>query len=287
MSGRRHRSNGELAAQGIANIASALFGGICVTGTIARTATNVRSGSRGPVSGMLHSVFLLVFLLIAAPLASYIPLAALAGVLAVVAWTMVEKEHFAVLLRTSRGDAAVLLITFLLVVFRDLTQGIMVGFSLGALVCLHRVAQSVEVQGFFPSRDSEEGLDERPYDAALASDPDVVVYRISGAFLFGAAANVGVALDELGERPKVYVLDLSEAPILDSTAAATIRGFVAKAARRGADVMIAGARPTVRRLLLLHGVRPPTVRFKPDVASSVALAHRRLDVEACPVPVIA
>ena len=114
MTGRRHRSNCELVAQGIANIGSALFGGICVTGTIARTATNVRAGARGPVSGMLHSVFLLLFMLIAAPLASYIPLAALAAVLAVVAWNMAEKHEFATLLRSSRGDAVVLLATFLL-----------------------------------------------------------------------------------------------------------------------------------------------------------------------------
>ncbi|MEA2782981.1 MAG: sulfate permease, SulP family, partial [Rhodospirillaceae bacterium] len=104
MTGRRHRSNCELVAQGAANIASALFGGICVTGTIARTATNVRSGARGPVAGILHSVFLLMFMLLAAPLASYIPLAALAGVLSVVAWNMAEKHAFATLLRASRSD---------------------------------------------------------------------------------------------------------------------------------------------------------------------------------------
>ncbi len=107
MSGRRHRSNCELVAQGFANIGSALFGGICVTGTIARTATNVRAGARGPVSGMLHSLFLLAFMLLAAPLASYIPLATLAGVLAVVAWNMAEKHEFATLIRSSWGDAVV------------------------------------------------------------------------------------------------------------------------------------------------------------------------------------
>src|SRR4051812_3725722 len=127
MTGRRHRSNCELVAQGIANIGASLFGGICVTGTIARTATNIRAGAYGPVSGMLHAVFLLAFMLLAAPLASYIPLAALAGVLAVVAYNMVEKEAFAALLRSSRGDALVLLVTFALVIFRDLTESIVVG----------------------------------------------------------------------------------------------------------------------------------------------------------------
>jgi sulfate permease, SulP family len=113
MTGRRHRSNCELVAQGAANVASAFFGGICVTGTIARTATNVRAGAHGPVAGMLHSLFLLAFVLLAAPLASFIPLAALAGVLAVVAWNMVERSAVATLLRSRGGDALVLVVTFL------------------------------------------------------------------------------------------------------------------------------------------------------------------------------
>ena len=123
-----------------------LFGGICVTGTIARTATNVRAGARGPIAGMLHSAFVLLFMIVAAPLASYIPLAALGAVLAVVCWNMAEKNAFATLIRASRGDALVLVATFLIVVFRDLTAGILVGFGLGALLFLHRMAQAVEVE---------------------------------------------------------------------------------------------------------------------------------------------
>jgi SulP family sulfate permease len=120
MTGRRHRSNCELVAQGTANIAAVAFSGMCVTGTIARTATNVRAGAIGPVSGMLHSAYLLVFMFVAAPLVGYIPLAALGGVLAVVAWNMAEKAEFAGLLRSSWGDAIVLAATFLLTVFEDL-----------------------------------------------------------------------------------------------------------------------------------------------------------------------
>ncbi|EKS35462.1 hypothetical protein HMPREF9696_02297 [Afipia clevelandensis ATCC 49720] len=137
MTGRRHRSNGELVAQGLANIGSALFGGICVTGTIARTATNVRAGARSPVAGMLHSVFLLAFMLLAAPLASYIPLAALAGVLAVVAWNMAEKHEFMTQLR-AYDTALMLLATFLLTIFIGLAEGIAVGALLGALIFLWR-----------------------------------------------------------------------------------------------------------------------------------------------------
>ncbi len=140
MTGRHHRSNGELVAQGVANMGSALFGGICVTGTIARTATNVRAGAKGPVAGMLHAVFLLLFILIAAPLASYIPLAALAGVLAVVAWNMAEHHVFAQLLRGPRGIAAMLLATFLLTVFIGLVEGIGAGVAIAVLLRWRRRA---------------------------------------------------------------------------------------------------------------------------------------------------
>jgi SulP family sulfate permease len=279
MSGRRHRSNCELVAQGLANIATAFFGGICVTGNIARTATNVRAGARGPISGMLHSVFLLVFMLLVAPFASYIPLAALGGVLAVVAWNMAEKNAFAALLRTSRGDAVVLAVTFLLVVFRDLTEGILAGFGIGALLFLHRMAGAVDVENMRPvveedRPDSVGGNGRAPYDVDLATDPDVVVYRISGAFFFGAAAGVGAALERIGERPRAYVIDLSAVPMLDSTGAATIEAFARKAHRQGAAVYISGAGRPIKRTLLIQGVRPPHVRFRKQLADAVKAAHR-------------
>ncbi|WP_442504592.1 SulP family inorganic anion transporter [Marinivivus vitaminiproducens] len=281
MTGRRHRSNAELLAQGIANIGSALFGGICVTGTIARTATNVRAGARSPVAGMLHAVFLFLFMLVAAPLASYIPLAALAAVLAVVAWNMAEKHAFATLVRASRGDAIVLLVTFLLVVFRDLTEGILVGFSLGALLFLHRMALSVEVDSLRPVveedvPDAADGNGRPPYDPGLATDPDIAVYRISGAFFFGAAAGVAAALDRIGEQPKAYVIDFSAVPVIDSTAAATIEGFVREARRQSASVYVSGARPAVRRVLLTHGVRPPHARFRIKLTEALDAARRNI-----------
>jgi SulP family sulfate permease len=137
MTGRKHRSNMELVAQGIANIGSALFGGICVTGTIARTATNVRAGARSPLSGIMHSMFLLLFLLVAAPLASFVPLAALAGVLVVVCWNMAEKEEFRRLLGDWPG-ATILIATFALTLLVNLTTGIVAGCALAALFAVFR-----------------------------------------------------------------------------------------------------------------------------------------------------
>jgi SulP family sulfate permease len=131
MTGRKHRSNMELVAQGVANVASAIFGGISVTGTIARTATNIRAGARSPMSGMMHAAFVLLFMLVAAPLASFIPLAALAGVLVVVCWNMAEKAEFLRLLRDWR-TASVLLATFGLTLLKDLTFGIVAGCLLAA-----------------------------------------------------------------------------------------------------------------------------------------------------------
>jgi SulP family sulfate permease len=142
MTGRKHRSNMELVAQGLANIASAFFGGIAVTGTIARTATNIRAGARSPLSGIMHSGFLLIFMLAAAPLASFIPLAALAGVLVVVAWNMAEKKEFMLLLRDWRS-AVVLIATFGLTLVVNLTAGIIAGCLLAALFAIlgHAVAK--------------------------------------------------------------------------------------------------------------------------------------------------
>lgn len=239
MSGRQHRPNAELMAQGIANVGSALFGGFCVTGTIARTATNVRAGSHGPVSGMLHALFLLVFMAVAAPLAAYIPLAALAGVLALVAWNMAEKEESWNLIRSSRGDALVLVLTFGLVVFRDLTEGIIAGFALGGLLFIARMSESSAVANAVAVPDQS---------------GDRVVYRLSGPYFFGAAAKLGAVLDTIAAQPREFVLDLRDVPLVDSSGARSIHLLSRKMARRGGQLVIVGARPAVRQALIAQGI---------------------------------
>jgi len=276
MSGGRHRSNAELVAQGTANIASSLFGGFCVTGTIARTAANIRAGARGPVSGMLHALFLLVFMVVAAPLARFIPLSALAAILVVVAWNMAEKHQFAALLRSSWGDALVLLVTFLLVIFRDLIEGIVAGFSLGALLFLHRMSKTIEVSHSHPLVEADQpddAPDGKAYPVALRTDEEIVVYQISGAFFFGAAASVSAALDRIGGQPKAYILDISEAVILDSTAAATIEGFVRKVGR-GVRIYLVGATKPMRHLLHTHGLHAPQVRFYRSLDAALSAARK-------------
>jgi SulP family sulfate permease len=272
LTGRRHRSNCELVAQGAANVASAVFGGICVTGTIARTATNIRAGARGPVSGMFHALYILLFMAVAAPLVSYVPLAALGAVLAVVAWNMAEKDEFVALLKSSRGDAFVLLATFLLTVFVDLPVAIGFGVVAGSFLFLHRMAETVEVEGGTLATEDQA---DNGSDAGLATDlkDDAFVFRISGAFFFGATARVSTILDRIGERPRVFILDFSAVPLIDSTAAKALHGFVHKLQRSGTRIFFSGARAGVKQTLLAAGLQEPVVSYSPSVDAARAEAH--------------
>jgi len=259
MSGSRHRSNAELVGQGLANIGSALFGGFCVTGTIARTATNVRAGSRGPVSGMLHALFLLAFMAVAAPLAGYVPLAALAGVLAVVSWGMIEKQELWALVRSSRGDALIVTTTFLLVVFRDLTEGIVVGFAIAGLVFIKRMSGTAGLEGQDSAPGSADGH-------AATQRGDTVIYRLHGPFFFGAAAQVGAVLDRIADRPAAFALDFTDVPLIDSSGARSFELLSHRISRKGGQLYIVGARPEVRRVLLAQGLSPPAAHYLADLA---------------------
>ena len=260
MTGRRHRSNAELVAQGVANIGASLFGGFCVTGTIARTATNVRAGSNGPVSGMLHALFVLGFMLLAAPLAAYIPLAALAGVLAIVAWNMAEKEELWALIRASRADALVVLTTFALVIFRDLTTGIVVGVALGGAVFIRRMSDAAQIHG---GEAVEAATRPGAPDAAL---PGLVVCYLRGPYFFGAAARLGSVLDEIADSPRGFAVDFSEVPFIDSSGARSFELLARKTARKGGRLFFTAARPEVRAMLERHGLRSPHVTFLADIA---------------------
>lgn len=281
MSGRRHNSNAELLGQGVANMAVSLFGGIPVTGTIARTATNVRAGATSPVAGMLHAVFLLGFIMIAAPLASFIPLASLAGVLAVVAWNMIEREAFLGLLRSSRGEASVLLVTFLLTVFRDLTEAIVVGFALGSVLFIHRMSRATAIETGAPL--GPEGK-VPPYASAAPGtslpspdDPDIAVYHIRGAFFFGAAASVSAVLERIADAHRGLVIDFAEVPFIDSSAANTVEGIVHKAARRGVKVVLTGTTHEMRVQLFAQGIKPPLAGYEGSVAMGVQKLRTALD----------
>ncbi len=277
MSGRRHRSNCELAAQGYANIAASLFGGIPVTGTIARTATNVRSGAHGPVAGMLHSLFLLAFMVLAAPLASHIPLAALAGVLIYVSWNMAEKAALLQLTRSSREDALIVLSTFLLTIFVDLATGILVGFAIGSVVFINRMAGSISLEAgsFLPSEDQADEARVKG-EKGFAGSRDIAIYKISGAFFFGAASTVSAVMERIADQHKAFIVDVSGVPFLDSSGANAMEALARRAHKRGVILILAGGNEGVVKTLRAHGVRTPEAHFAMDIAHATEIARRHL-----------
>ena len=241
MTGRRHRSNVELVAQGIANIASTAGGGLPATGAIARTATNIRSGARSPVAGMAHAGFLLIFMLALAPVMKFVPLAALAAILVVVAINMAEIHRFRVILNTSLGDRAVLLATFGLTVLVDLTLAIEVGMVLAAFVFMHRMAKLTSVEGGRPLIEGDQddfGRREARYEPERG-DTSVITFR--GPLFFGSASTLKDTLDQIGEKKKHYVLRLDEVPMIDPTGAFALGSFIRQLRADGATVTLAGA----------------------------------------------
>ncbi|NWG86379.1 MAG: STAS domain-containing protein [Hydrogenophilaceae bacterium] len=251
MSGTRHNSNQELVGQGVANVAAPLFGGFAATGAIARTATNIRNGATSPLAGIVHAATLVAVILFAAPLASDIPLAALAAILFVVAYNMSEVHHFVQMARRApRADVAVLFITFGLTVFADLVVAVNVGVILASLFFMRRMAQSVSVEQMERSELAAE------VDPALLQHlpPGVMVYSIDGPFFFGAAENFEQALKSTHSVPKTLVLRLGKVPFMDITGLQTLEEIVKQFQRRGTRVIVAEASKRVQEKLVKAGI---------------------------------
>jgi len=221
MIGGNHRSNTELIAQGIANIASALFGGIPATGAIARTATNIKNGGRTPIAGIIHALTLLIIMLFVGKWAALIPMATLGGILIVVAYNMSEYENFLSILRGSRSDAAVLLATFLLTVFIDLTVAIEFGIVLAAFLFIQKMMKSSSVE-HVPT-DGEGGTDDyKPLRGNLVPD-GVEIYEINGPLFFGAAYKFKEAMKIIEEPARVLIIRMRHVPIIDATGVQTLK----------------------------------------------------------------
>ncbi|MGB6743333.1 MAG: SulP family inorganic anion transporter [Terracidiphilus sp.] len=246
MSGDRHNSNMELVAQGVANIASPLLGGIPATGAIARTATNIRSGAGTPMAGMVHALTLLVILLAAAPLARFVPLATLAAVLFVVAYNMGEWREIGTILRLSGTDIAVWLTTFALTVLADLTVAVGVGMALAALLYIYRIAETTTVTQVTPEY-LEDGQAHILQDKEIPSN--VTILRIHGPFLFGASERLEEATRNLVQFGDVVILRLRNMTALDATGLHAIERFSGRLHRAGKTLLLCGARDQPSQLI--------------------------------------
>ena len=241
MIGSRHRSNMELVAQGAANLVSPLFGGMPATGAIARTATNVKSGGRTPVAGIVHAVTLLLITLFFGKWAALIPLASLAAILVMVAYHMSEWRAVRAELRGSRSDAAVMLATLGLTVLVDLTVAIAVGMVLAAFLFMKRMAETTSVAAI--SDDLREAYAEQGEHEAAARRArvprDVEVYDINGPFFFGAAEKFKDALAQVSKRPRALILDMENVPVIDSTGLRALGAVVSQSRKEGIRVLLA------------------------------------------------
>jgi SulP family sulfate permease len=246
MSGDRHNSNVELLAQGIANLAVPFVGGIPATGAIARTATNIRSGARTPVSGMVHALTLLVILLIAAPLARYIPLATLAAILFVVAYNMSEWREVRTILKLSKADIIVWLLTFALTVLADLTTAVEIGILFAALLYIYRVSQTTTVAAVTDEY-IEDGRPHILQDKLLP--PYVLVLRIHGPFLFGATEKLAEATVEVESLPPVVILRLRNMTAIDATGLHELEQLTERLRANGRTLLLCGARSQPEQFL--------------------------------------
>jgi len=243
MAGTKHDSNQELIGQGIANMATPLFGGFAATGAIARTATSIRNGGTSPLAGITHSATLLLTILILAPLAANVPLAALAAILFLVAYNMSEIPHVVMMVRRApRADVAILLITFFLTVFADLVVAVNVGVILAMLQFLRRMASSVDV---LQLTDDEMGR-ELVHQGWVTLPAGVLVYSIEGPFFFGAVENFERALAQTHTDPSVLVVRLRRVPFMDMTGMLTLEEVVEKLRKRGVRVMLCEANKRVK-----------------------------------------
>ncbi|ETT78802.1 sulfate ABC transporter permease [Paenibacillus sp. FSL R7-277] len=253
MSGSRHDSNRELIGQGVANIAAPLFGGIPATGAIARTATNIRSGAASPLSGIIHGVVVFLILLLFAPYASSIPLAAMAPILMVVAWNMSERKEFLHLLKLKTGDSLVLAITFLLTVFADLTVAVEVGLILAVVLFVKRMGEVHRISKVLPDPSSvkvEAHMVTESHDC-----PQIGIYNVEGPLFFGAAYRFDHTMPELGpDQPKLILLRMGKVPLMDTTGEANLAALVKELQAAGGRLMISGIQSQPLELLKRTGL---------------------------------
>ncbi|WNQ11301.1 SulP family inorganic anion transporter [Paenibacillus aurantius] len=271
MTGTRHNSNRELIGQGIANLITPLFGGIPATGAIARTATNIKNGAVSPVSGMVHGLVVLLVLLLLAPWASLIPLASMAPILMVVAWNMSERRDFAHVLKTRTSDSLVLVITFLLTVFTNLTTAVEAGLGLAVILFVKRMSDNLVVTKVLP--------DSHGHDC-----PQIHIYTIEGPLFFGTAHRFEKSImDTIPLHPRILLLRMGKMPFMDSTGESNLASIVNHFNKSGGTVLISDIQPQPREYLKKTGLseRIGESQFFEHTGEAISAALERLDQPKC------
>lgn len=258
MTGRSHKSDTELIAQGAANIGSVFFGGIPATGAIARTVTNIKSGAHTPLAGIIHGIMITLFMFLFAEWIVKVPMAVMAAILMVVAWNMSEMPHFLHILRGHRSDAMVLATTFLLTVLVDLTVAVQVGVVLASLLFIKRIIEVTRIQnsrlklaGF--DAESEENLDDPDMITKKNVPEGIEVYEIDGPFFFGVADSLKRILETLGYAPKIFILRMRKVPVIDATGLHALEEFYMRCKKQNIHFILSGVNPNLEHLLKKSG----------------------------------
>ena len=251
--GDRHNSNQELIGQGVANLCTPLFGGIPCTGAIARTMTNINNGGRTPMAGIFHAIVLLIIFLALMPLAAYIPMACLAGVLVIVSYGMSGWRTFVQMMRNPKSDITVRLITFFLTVIFDLTVAIEVGLLIACLLFMRRMAETTQIKVIAGEIDPNEETDAEVHEEHLVIPKGVEVYEINGPYFFGIASKFDDIMVNLEKRPKVRIIRMRRVPFIDSTGMHNLQNLCQMSHREGIHIVLSGVQPKVYSVLENNG----------------------------------
>lgn len=251
--GDHHNSNQELIGQGVANLCTPLFGGIPCTGAIARTMTNINNGGRTPVAGIIHAAVLLVIFLVLMPLAAYIPMSCLAGVLVIVSYNMSGWRTFMQLMKNPKSDVIVLFITFLLTVIFDLTIAIEVGLLIACLLFMKRMAESTQIKVIADEIDPNDETDAEVHEEHLRIPQGVEVYEINGPYFFGIANKFEELMTAMEDHPKVRIIRMRRVPFIDSTGIHNLQNLCEMSHREGTHIVLSGVTPNVYSVLEHNG----------------------------------
>lgn len=278
MTGTRHRSNMELVGQGAGNIASAIFGGIPATGAIARTATNIKTGGKTPIAAIIHAVFLLLVLLFIGKWAALIPMATLAAVLIVVAYNMSEWREFQHLLKSPRGDIAVLFATFLLTVFIELTVAIQVGILLAAFLFLQKMSEEARVDVITDTLSEDENFTGRDM-SAIEIPKGIEAFEVYGSLFFGAVSQFKESIRVVTNRPKVIILRMRHVPTIDASGIHILEELVNEMHSRNGIIVFSAVSRGVYRVMRKSGFIELVDRnnFAPDIFAAVEIARKHLE----------